>query len=139
LAALLLWGVPKGWVLVLSKLAAYWVPLASVIVAIALVYLHKATTGVVMRWIMIPVAILMSLGLASERLIAIGKSLSKPVTITQFIEYPKQLPTGPLPVAATPLPCVATPAVKVLNPAKKVVQRKKRKAEPKEATYSWGF
>lgn len=139
--ALLLYGSPDWAVRWASSISAYWFPLAATVAAVALVYLHKATMGWVMRWIVLPVAIVMSLGLASERLIAIGKSLSKPVTITKFVEVPPQLPPGPLPVAATPLPCVPSPAVKVLNPARKVARKAKRAIKPVEAVYTidWGF
>jgi hypothetical protein len=106
--------------------------MASVIVAGVLVYLHKATTGVVLRWMLIPVAVVMALGFASERLIGIGKSLSKPVEIVKLVEVPVQ-------AAATPLPCVATPAVKVLNHAKKVARKAKRAKKPAAEPSFWSF
>jgi hypothetical protein len=135
-SALLLWGLPDWAVRWASSISAYWFPLAATVAAIALVYLHQATVGWVMRWIMIPVAVVASLGLASERLISIGKSLSKTVEVVKLVEVPVQ-------TAATPLPCVPTPAVKVLNPAKTVKKAtvKKRLTVRKPAAEStfWSF
>jgi hypothetical protein len=130
--ALLLYGLPDWAVRWASIISAYWFPLATTIAALALVYMHKATTGWVMRWLLLPVAIVMSLGLASERLIGIGRSLSRPVEVVKLVEVPVQ-------TAATPLPCVPTPAVKVLNPAKKVARKVKRAKKPAAEPSFWSF
>lgn len=75
-AALVLWGLPDWAVRGLAWLAAVWVPAAALAAAFVLVYIHKYTTGVVMRWLMIPIAVSIALGFVGLRLIDVGKSVS---------------------------------------------------------------
>jgi hypothetical protein len=60
----------------LAWLAAVWVPVAALAAAGVLIYVHKYTYGVVMRWFMIPIAVSIALGFVGLRLIDVGKSVS---------------------------------------------------------------
>lgn len=119
----MLWGLPDWAVRVLAHVAAIWAPLVALIAAGVLVYLHKYTTGVIMRWLMIPIAVSMALGFVGLRLISVGKhiELSAPAQLFASFpdwvaddDFPKPLPVAPLPtppvtVTTLPAPMAAVP------------------------------